>query len=58
MVNRTDFIVKRVLPDQSVVYLSPQASLTYPLEFKKNSRDVVMEGSASLRSLKILTGHL
>ena len=44
LVNRTDFIVKRVLPDQSVVYLSPQASLTYPLEFKKNSRDVVMEG--------------
>jgi len=44
LVNRTDFIVKRVLPDQSVVYLSPQATLTYPLEFKKNSRDVVMEG--------------
>ena len=44
LVNKTDFIIKRILPDQSVVYLSPGASLTYPLAFKKNSRDVVMEG--------------
>jgi len=44
LVNKTDFIIKKVLPDESVVYLSPQASLTYPIAFEKNSRDVVMEG--------------
>jgi ferric-dicitrate binding protein FerR (iron transport regulator) len=44
LVNKTGFIIKKILPDQSVVYLNPQASLTYPVEFKKTSREVIMEG--------------
>lgn len=44
LVNKTGFIIKKILPDQSVVYLNPQASLTYPVEFKKASREVIMEG--------------
>nr|WP_068893424.1 FecR family protein [Pedobacter panaciterrae] len=44
LVNKTGYIIKKILPDQSVVYLNPQASLTYPVEFEKTSRNVVMEG--------------
>jgi ferric-dicitrate binding protein FerR (iron transport regulator) len=44
VVNNSESIIKKILPDESIIYLSPGASITYPLEFKKASRDVVMEG--------------
>jgi len=44
LVNNTQAIVKQVLPDGSVAWLKPQASLTYPKVFKASSRNVSMKG--------------
>ncbi|SEO06320.1 FecR protein [Mucilaginibacter gossypiicola] len=42
--NRTKNIVKQLLPDSSIVWLSPQASIRYPKTFLKSSRDISMQG--------------
>lgn len=42
--NNTLNIVKQVLPDSSVVWLSPNASLSWPRQFRAKSRDVAMKG--------------
>lgn len=44
MTNNTQKIYRQVLPDQSVVYLNPKASLSYPRVFGKGSRSVSMNG--------------
>ena len=44
LVNNTHAIVKQVLPDGSIAWLKPQASLTYPKIFKASSRNVSMKG--------------
>ncbi|QEC78544.1 FecR family protein [Mucilaginibacter ginsenosidivorax] len=42
--NRTKNIIKQLLPDSSVVWLSPEASLSYPKVFRAASRNVTMQG--------------
>jgi ferric-dicitrate binding protein FerR (iron transport regulator) len=42
--NRTKNIIKQMLPDSSVVWLSPDASLSYPKIFAAASRNVTMQG--------------
>ncbi|WP_183564121.1 FecR family protein [Mucilaginibacter sp. SP1R1] len=43
--NYTKNIVKQILPDSSVVWLSPNASITYPKFFQSKSRNVAMLGN-------------
>lgn len=42
--NRTKNIIKQQLPDSSVVWLSPNANLSYPKTFQATSRTVAMKG--------------
>jgi transmembrane sensor len=42
--NHTKNIIKQVLPDSSIVWLSPNANLSYPKTFKAASRNVALEG--------------
>jgi ferric-dicitrate binding protein FerR (iron transport regulator) len=42
--NRSKNIIKQLLPDSSVVWLSPDASLSYPEIFAAASRNVSMQG--------------
>ncbi|MDB5148011.1 MAG: FecR protein [Mucilaginibacter sp.] len=42
--NHTKNIVKQLLPDSSVVWLSPEASLSFPKTFQAASRNVSMQG--------------
>jgi transmembrane sensor len=44
IVNQTNTIYKQVLPDNSVVWLSPQSTLTFPEKFAAKSRNVKMSG--------------
>ncbi|MDN3580315.1 FecR family protein [Mucilaginibacter flavus] len=43
-VNHTKNIIKKVLPDSSVVWLNPNTSLFYPKVFQAKSRNVSMNG--------------
>lgn len=45
-VNVNDKLHKYTLPDSSIVWLKPQASLSYDREFLKNTRDLSFEGEA------------
>jgi ferric-dicitrate binding protein FerR (iron transport regulator) len=42
--NNTTRIIKQSLPDNSVVWLNPGASLSYPDAFERSSRNVTMSG--------------
>lgn len=42
--NNTHNIMKKMLPDGSVVWLKPHATLTVPTVFKKSSRNISMNG--------------
>lgn len=42
--NHTHNIVKQLLPDSSVVWLSPDASISWPKQFRIKSREVAMKG--------------
>lgn len=42
--NNTHNIIKKTLPDGSLVWLKPNATLTLPKSFKKSSRNVSMNG--------------
>ena len=42
--NNSTHIIKQLLPDSSVVWLNPNASLSYPDVFEEASRNVVMSG--------------
>ena len=44
--NATNSIHKRVLPDQSTVWLSPHSTITYPRKFAGRFRDVKLAGEA------------
>lgn len=44
VVNQTKHLLRQQLPDQSVVWLSPGASLRYPAQFQQASRNVSMSG--------------
>jgi transmembrane sensor len=44
LTNSTKNILKQVLPDGSVVWLNPNASLSWPSRFLKGSRNVTMMG--------------
>lgn len=44
--NTTHKIIKKVLPDGSVVWLKPGAALSYPEQFAADSRKVSMRGEA------------
>lgn len=44
LTNNTQKIYRQVLPDQSIVYLHPKASLSYPKIFDQDSRTVTMNG--------------
>jgi len=42
--NHTKTVLKQMLPDSSVVWLSPGASLNWPVKFNNQSREVTMSG--------------
>ncbi|RYY06476.1 MAG: hypothetical protein EOP43_06240, partial [Sphingobacteriaceae bacterium] len=42
--NNTKHIIKQVLPDKSIVWLNPKATLKFPKKFKVSSRDIAMDG--------------
>lgn len=44
IVNKTNTLYKQVLPDRSVVWLSPKSTLTFPSKFDDASRNVEMSG--------------
>jgi len=44
LINRTKNIVKQVLPDSSMVWLSPNSRITYATKFRGKTRDVLMNG--------------
>jgi len=52
--NHTKNILKQVLPDSSVVWLNPNASLSWPKKFIKASRNVVMKGDCFFEVTKDL----
>jgi len=43
--NNSNQIIKQTLPDQSIVYLDPSSTITYPKSFAKNSRNISMKGA-------------
>jgi transmembrane sensor len=44
--NNGSSIYKKILPDRSVVWLSPQSTLTFPQKFSGNTRQVNLAGEA------------
>ena len=44
LVNNTKHIISQILPDKSIVWLSPKATVKFPKRFKISSRNITMVG--------------